>query len=424
MAAFNRRVWTAIAVTGLAATPGLTQQSDPIETQKALRQIADQKTEQNVREAIGQAEKDARVSKIRAIEHLKKVAESIDLNVHLSSSKREELARLVQAKLAALQGRPVPQVADSRGRQVQEKRIKIYETGVTEAKEVREAVAEVKQLHDAGKYAHASTKIGELAKKYPQNPAVQVLAGQGMMGDRITEARLLSYEMAQRNQMTLNDATRAALPAKGDFEYPEDWVEKTKKRRDALQPKLSPEEESILKALDSVVRQGLNNAPFEEAVQQLSTLIDKPIYLDKNSLQDAGLDMKKPVSMPANVSARTALRALLQAQGLTFVIKDKVIQVLTLERARETLVTRAYDVTDLTKLSGPFGGAVTWGQAADYEQTVANAKVVMDAIKASVDPQVWSDRNGIATISYLYPGTIIVRAPSEVHASLSKSLGR
>ena len=56
------------------------------------------------------------------------------------------------------------------------------------------------------------------------------------------------------------------------------------------------------------MKQGLNNAPFEEAVQQLSTLIDKPIYLDKNSLSDAGLDMKKPVSMPANVSARTALR--------------------------------------------------------------------------------------------------------------------
>ena len=423
MAAFDLRVWAAVAA-GLVASAGFAQQPDAVETQKALRQVADQKTEQNVREALEQAEKDAKVSKTRAIEQLKKLSEAIDLNVQISSKKREELAQLVQAKLAALQGKPVPQVADPRAKQQQEKRLKAYEAGTAEAKEVREAVVEVQKLHDAGKYAQASTKIGDLAKKYPQNPAVQILAGQGMMGERITEARLLSYEMAQRNQMALNDVTRAALPAKGDMEFPADWVEKTKKRRDALQPKLSPEEESILKALDSVVKQGLNNAPFEEAVQQLSTLIDKPIYLDKNSLQDAGLDMKKPVSMPANVSARTALRALLQSQGLTFVIKDKVIQVLTLERARETLVTRAYDITDLTKLSGPFGGAVTWGPAADYEQTMANAKIVMDSIKASVDPQVWSDRNGIATISFLYPGTIIVRAPSEVHVSLGKSLGR
>jgi hypothetical protein len=423
MAAFDLRVWAALAAAGLVVSSGFAQ-PDSVETQRALRQVADQRTEQNVREALELAEKDARVSKTRAIEQLKKLAEAIDLNVQISSKKREELAQLVQTKLAALQGKPAPQPPDPRAKQQQEKRQKAYEVGAAEAKEVREAVVEVQKLHDVGKYAQASSKIGELAKKYPQNPAVQILAGQGMMGDRITEARLLSHEMNLRNQMAMLDTARSSLPPKGDMELPADWAEKTKRRRDALQPKLSKEEESILQALDSVVKQGLNNAPFEEAVQQLSTLIDKPIYLDKNSLSDAGLDMKKPVSMPANVTARTALRALLQSQGLTFVIKDKVIQVLTLERASETLVTRAYDITDLTKLSGPFGGAVTWGPAADYQQTLANAEIIIKSIKASVDPQVWSDNHGIATISFLYPGTIIVRAPSEVHVSLGKSLGR
>ena len=423
MATFNLRLWAAVVAAGLAGSVGFAQ-PDPLETQKALRQVADQKTEQNVRESLEQAEKDARVSKTRAIEQLKKLAEAIDLNVQISSKKREELAQLVQTKLAALQGKPLPPQLDPRAKQQQEKQLKVYEAGKTEAKDVREAVIEVQKLHDTGKYAQASGKIGELAKKYPQNPAVQILAGQGMMGERIIEARLLAHDMNLRNQMALNDVARASLPPKGDMDFPADWVEKTKKRRDALQPKLSAEEESILKSLDSVVKNGLNNAPFEEAVQQLSTLINENIYLDKDSLRDAGLDMRKPVSMPGNVTARTALRALLQSQGLTFVVKDRVIQVLTLERARETLVTRAYDITDLTKLSGAFGGAVTWGPAADYQQTLANAKVVIDAIKASVDPQVWTERQGIATITFLYPGTIIVRAPTEVHVSLGKSLGR
>ena len=58
------------------------------------------------------------------------------------------------------------------------------------------------------------------------------------------------------------------------------------------------------------------------------------------------------------------------------------------------------------------------------QRSYSNAEIIIKSIKASVDPQVWSDHHGIATISFLYPGTIIVRAPSEVHVSLGKSLGR
>ena len=57
-------------------------------------------------------------------------------------------------------------------------------------------------------------------------------------------------------------------------------------------------------------------------------MLDQPLFIDKKSLDDLGIDLKKPTSLQANgVSARTVLRQILAAQGLTFVVKDEAIQV-------------------------------------------------------------------------------------------------
>ena len=217
----------------------------------------------------------------------------------------------------------------------------------------------------------------------------------------------------------------SAIPPRGDIVFPKDWKEKTERRRKMFEVKLSPEEESILQALEKKIGQGVKDAPFEETVQQLSNIIEKPIYLDKKSLEEAGLDMRRPVTMPGAVTARTALRAILQSQGLTYIVKDKVIQVVTLERAKETLVTRAYYLGDVISLSGPFGGAVTWGPIIDFQSTMQNAKLIVDSIQGSVDPLIWNTptNRGPASIIFHAPSmSLIVRAPAEVHATLGSKL--
>ena len=77
-----------------------------------------------------------------------------------------------------------------------------------------------------------------------------------------------------------------------------------------------------------------------EPTMDLSTT--KPIYLDKKSLEEAGLDMRRPVAMPGGVTARRALPDNLQSHGLRDTVTDTVIHLVTLERATESLVTRAY----------------------------------------------------------------------------------
>ena len=87
-------------------------------------------------------------------------------------------------------------------------------------------------------------------------------------------------------------------------------------------------------------------------MQRLVNLIDKPLSLDKKALEDTGLDMRRLVSYPGDVTAQTALRSVLQSQGLTYVVKDRTIFVVTLDKAREALVTRSYYLGRLDRRAG------------------------------------------------------------------------
>ncbi len=88
------------------------------------------------------------------------------------------------------------------------------------------------------------------------------------------------------------------------------------------------------------------------------------------------------------------------------------------------MVTHSYEIRDLVQTGGPFNGAMTWGPYVDFQQTQQNAQMMIDAISGSIDPMVWKGKSGgPATITFHYPSmSLIIRAPSEVHSDISKSL--
>jgi len=413
----------AVVFTSMAASLLAQPQSnplDPIERAKAYTQIIDQKAEADVRSAITEADRIAETDRARAVRRLREALLNLDLSAIVSPNKRRELVALIQSRMDLLEGRgpALRPSADSNASRPRDHAQARHQAYSQEAKEVAQNLTEIEKLVELGRIAAARARIAQLSQKYPNNPAVVALTSQADFSQSIVEAKQLTRETDARVQMAMNDVRRSAMPATGNVEFPKNWAELTKAREE--KPLIGPEEEAILRALEKPVSQPLNNAPFLETVQTLSNLVGKEIYLDKRSLEDAGLDLQRPVNMPGNVSARTALRAVLQSQGLTFVIKDKIIQVVTVEKARDLQVTRAYYMGDLIQMAGPFGGAVTWGPQIDYQQTMANAQVIVDSIKQSIDPMIWKDRGGPAIVTFHYPTmSIIVRAPAEVHADLT-----
>lgn len=400
------------------ASDGYAQGSEAIDRVKSLRVAADAKADADIRTTLGEVDKLAKASPPTAVRNLRTAISNLDKSVEITSEKRAELVKLLQDKIAVLEGR-APAGGAAKVAPLDPK--KFVETLSVETKEVREALSAVEKLYGQNKFPEAQAKIGEVTRKYPNNPAVLALAGQGFVSDRIAEARELSRQQSERVTLALNDVQRSALPARGDIEFPKGWDEKMKARDKLMYEQLDEDSLAILEALEKPVKQGIPAGPFEEVIQTLSTLTQKPIYLNRDALQEAGIDLKKNVTMPEGVSARTALRAVLQANGLTFIIKDKAIQVVTPTEASRMLVKRAYYMGDV--LGTPLGGGATLGPLLDYNLATQNAAMIIDSIKKTIDPLTWTEGGGRSSILFHAPSmSIIVSAPAEVHYTIGTAV--
>jgi len=402
--------------------------NDLIDAAKARQLIADQKAEAEVVAAVREADRLARTNPARAAQVLRAAQSGIDLSAAIGGETRKTLTTILQAKTAAVEGRPLPNPGpkpDPAGPAAKANQKAVFDGYIAEVKEVREGVDGVKKYQDLNRYAEADRLVAALTAKYPNNPAVIGLATKEGFGKNFADTQAMSKLQGERMLLAQNDVIRSAIPAKGDVEFPADWKERTK-RRTAGEVQLTAKEKALLEALDKPVTLSFNGRPFDEALQDLSNLMDQPLFLDGKSLSDLGVDIKKPVSVDSKgLSARTVLRQIAQSQGLTFVVKGETIQVVTVEKARDMLVTRVYYLGDLVQGVGPFGGAaLTWGPLVDYQQTMANVKLIVDSIQSSVDPLSWRDKGGAGTVTFHFPSmSLIVRASSEVHASLGSKLG-
>ena len=263
---------------------------------------------------------------------------------------------------------------------------------IAEVKAVREGIDRVKELEAKGQSAAADAEIAKLARTYGHNPAVSILTQQDSIAGRVADAQAFAKLQNDRMFAVQKGLMEASLPAVRDIEFPADWAEKSRRRLQTVQ--LTAKEKKIIEALDKPITVNFRERPFEEALQDLSNMLDLPLLLDKKSVEDLGLDLKRGATLEARgLSARTVLRSVLASQGLTFVVKDETIQVVTVERARSQLTTRVYYLGDLVQGGGPFGD-IRWGPFLNMQQTAENVQVLIATIEKSIDPLSWRAADG------------------------------
>jgi hypothetical protein len=415
------------AAVALAQFPAQPRQPlDPIAEARARQAIVDQKATVEVLGVIQTAERQAKSNPVKAVQTLKAAQVIIDSPV-LSTEARKSLLDLLQNKIATIEGRkPVIEAGprlDPKAAAVKYDKKAAYENAVAELKAVEDGIRKIARYHQSGLTKEADYELAQLAKAYPNNPAVIRLQEKDTLRERVADAEEYRKQMDKRVLIALANTDRSAMPAIGDVEFPKDWKEKTARRLTGMQ--LSAKEKKIIEALDKPISVNWTNQMLEEALQELSTKMDQNLFIDKKSLSDLGIELNKPTSLQANgVSTRTVLRQILAAQGLTFVVKDEAIQVVTVEKARDMLVTRVYYLGDLVQSTGPFGGAPQWGTFLDFQQTMANVETIVKSITKSIDPLSWKENGGAGTVTFHYPSmSIIVRASAEVHATLGAKMG-
>lgn len=122
----------------------------------------------------------------------------------------------------------------------------------------------------------------------------------------------------------------------------------------------TPNERRIQRALSETTEVSFTDNPLEEALNYLEDLHHIEIWLDKQALQDEGVNSDQQVNLVlSGISLRSALRLMLEPLGLTYLIEDEVMKITTQAKADEKMSTRVYPVADLViPIQPPQGGGL------------------------------------------------------------------
>jgi hypothetical protein len=386
--------WFGVA-TAAAQTPA-NRDTDALDPLRRRTEVAAQKVEADVRSTLTEAQRLTASDPAKAVDRLNKLLAQLEDDTTLPDQRREALKRLVKDRLRVTKtdiessSVPVEKQAQTAKRRAEQ------QAQASEQDTLRQLLAGIHKLQREGKLPEAKSQAASAASRYPNNPVAQAANRTSSVNDQLSDLRQLQTERDRRSTSTLRDVDKTALPPKGDMEFPKDWKERTKNRT-TITVKMTTKERTILRTLDSEISVRFKDTRFEEVIEYLQTIKGLPIVVDRAAMEEAGVTYDTPITLQAKgVTVRTLLRKVLNDIGLTYIIRDEVIKVVSPQSARESMVTRVYPVGDLvTPVDARFLGT---GLA--RLQMLQNAGRLIDLIQSTVDPQSWKVNGGTATIRF------------------------
>ena len=309
-----------------------------------------------------------------------------------------------------------------------EERVRLVQRLQTRVREVTAAVqSKARAEDDAARRAEQKLRQeardrdavagGNTGKPAPPSQGPAGVANQ-VFQSRNAALNAAGKQNTDRNERNLNvlvGVQRSATAMEGDIVFPKNWD----KISERAKPKLTEKEIVMLRALNSTLSVNWDKTSFREVIDLLHDKADLPILIDEQSLKDAMVDYSDPVTFKASkATVRTILRKVLADRGLGYILKDGMVQVVTQQKARETMVVRTYPVSDLVAVDNQ----MFWGPIFSRALLLQNAQRLVDMIVTSVEPSMWNVNGGPGSVSFHEASmSIVIRASAEMHYMLGGS---
>jgi hypothetical protein len=342
--------------------------------------IAVQKLMSDVTDALSQAKAFEKSDPARAKQVLEETLGKITNSKELSDEQRAILRQRVQTRLTEV-------------------------NRLVRAQEITEELAAKKAADKTKREQQANLSGGPAAsdtvKKYV-----------GSTRDQIAAADRLREQKAKGNLGVFASIEASATPIDGVVEYPKYWAQLTESRKNYGANRMTAKEIALLKTLNSTLSVDFNNTPLKDVIAYLHEKTGVPIFVDEGSLKEAMVDSSDTVTFKVNkVTIRTILKKILADHNLGYILKEGAVQVVTAQRARETMVVRSYPIDDLVGLNNQLYGP--WVNRANM---LSNVQTLIQNIQNAIDPTLWNVNGGPGSITFFEPSrSLIIRAPAEMH---------
>lgn len=392
--------------------------SDLLDQARRLKEVAAQKLEVEVRDALRQAQT-ADPASAQAL--LKQTLAVVEQDTALSLERRDLLRRLLKDRLRIVEAEnarnPAP-ATKPRPITPSDPRVDA-QTRLLEQQQVDKALGTIRKLQSEGRNTEADRMANDLRRQYPNNVAAQAAGRVAQAADRLVDIRTLRTEGQRRFNGTMASVERSSMPAVDDVEFPSDWRAKSE-RRAKLLVQMTAKEKAILDALNSPVSVNFKGSRFEDVIRELEKVSGQSILLDKQSLDEAQISYETPINVTLNnVTLRTALRKVLADLGLAYVIKDQTIQVMSAPKTRELMTVRSYYIGDLLFVAG-----FTLPPAYSQLQMAQTVSQLVDMVQRTIDPGSWQINGGPGSVTF-YPATmsLVIKQSAEMHFVIGGGIG-
>jgi hypothetical protein len=415
------RVVHGILIAGLVISAPVRGQSDNkddlLDRQRRLLEVQSQKVEADVRTALTEAQRLTSSDPILALEKLHAALAKVEDDTTLTQKRKDTLIRVLKDRIRVTElGNRAEEKSDKpdliQRKQEDQKGI--------EKDDLQRSLDHIRALRKDGKMEEANQAANELVKRYPTNTAAQAAARTASAAEFLANAHSVRKDQGQRTASVSRDIDRSATPSKGDVEFPKDFQERTKNRAAVS---MTAKEKAIIKALNTPISVAFKDSKFQDVIDYLHTVTKQPIMLDQIALDEAKITYETPITVKVrDVTVKTLLRKILGDFGLAYMIKDETVYVTSALKARETMITRTYNIGDIVDTGGL--DALRFGNPGiSAIQIVQNVNAVIDLIQTSVDPDSWKKNGGQGTIAFnASTMSLIVRNSAEVHSMLGSGL--
>src|ERR1700730_11413244 len=152
--------------------------------------------------------------------------------------------------------------------------------------------------------------------------------------------------------------------------------------------------------------------PLNEVAKHLSKF-GLPVQMDAKAITEAGGTPDMPDTFSAkNVRLETALKLMLQAHELDYIIVDEFLLITSDAKAKEHVVTRLYSVGDLVPDPSP-----------DTPSEGASYGSLIDTITSTIFPTTWDSAGGTGSLQPFPLARVLVCSQTQqVHEEIAKLL--
>jgi hypothetical protein len=391
---------------------------DPLLQEEAQRKALEaQKTEKYIKDQLAAAADLKDVPESAAVV-LKVLREYVAADTSLSPERRKSLLTTVDARIKTASDRaanPLPLQEN------QPARVRQQEIRDQENERVQREMGTIAELRRNGKRDEADSMSADLARRFPNHPAMGALKTIGSRSDALSDAKDLRNRQTDALTKAHTDIVKSSIPAVDDVEFPRNWKELSARRSKS---QLTDAEVKLLKALNTPLKDiDFDKMHFSDVLQYLQDKTGVNIQVPKTIMDEVSISYETPVTLKSNdITLRSVLKKVLGDLNLTYIVKNAEIQVTTPERAKQTYTTRAYYVGDLAGLGDQRLGPIL--QQAQMAQSVL---IIMNSIVQTVEPNTWKVNNpeagGTITFDPLTM-SIIIKQTAEMQLILGGSLRR